>query len=358
MRTVRPSAATMTGLDTVWIGVWAGVGHVVDAEVEVARRAGCAVVEQEVVARHDAVEDPFGARLDLPAEHGGIELGRRRRVGRREVDEDQGVGIAHRRDPSVHRRSDGQTNRPSHRCDGEVIRRRQPAVTVDRRTVRAPMMSEAATSPEPTALRDGIVFEPIARETLSALIRDRLVERITSGELEPGARMPSERRLSEQFGVARTSVREAIQGLLSLGVIERRGNRSYVVRATARGPGRRRRADDSQGVRPPAVRDPARARAADLPDGRRASHRRPIAPRSRRWPRASDGACRSTSSASLDRTFHTPIASACGNPLLVELYGKVLDRCSVPTSSPRCCPPRPTRPRSNGSSTGRSRHHA
>ena len=41
--------------------------------------------------------------------------------------------------------------------------------------------------------------------------------------------MPSERSLSEQFAVARTSVREAMQGLLSLGVIERRGNRSYVA---------------------------------------------------------------------------------------------------------------------------------
>ena len=28
----------------------------------------------------------------------------------------------------------------------------------------------------------------------------------------------------------------------------------------------------------------------------------------------------------LDREFHTVIASACGNPLLLELYGKVLDQ--------------------------------
>ena len=27
----------------------------------------------------------------------------------------------------------------------------------------------------------------------------------------------------------------------------------------------------------------------------------------------------------LDREFHTTIAAACGNPLLIELYGKVLD---------------------------------
>ena len=28
----------------------------------------------------------------------------------------------------------------------------------------------------------------------------------------------------------------------------------------------------------------------------------------------------------LDREFHTTVAAACGNPLLIELYGKVLDR--------------------------------
>ena len=80
-----------------------------------------------------------------------------------------------------------------------------------------------------------VPFEPLARETLSAQIRDQLLERILSGALAPGVRVPSERDLSEQFRVARTSVREAMQGLLSLGVIERRGNRSYVVEAQAVG---------------------------------------------------------------------------------------------------------------------------
>ena len=28
----------------------------------------------------------------------------------------------------------------------------------------------------------------------------------------------------------------------------------------------------------------------------------------------------------LDREFHTTVAAACGNPLLIELYGKVLDQ--------------------------------
>src|SRR5690606_20681171 len=82
------------------------------------------------------------------------------------------------------------------------------------------------TTTEPPS---SVAFEPLSRETTSAQIRDQLLQRIPAGTLAPDARLPSERDLSEQFGVARTSVREAIQGLLSIGVIERRGNRSFIV---------------------------------------------------------------------------------------------------------------------------------
>src|SRR3546814_19539914 len=72
-------------------------------------------------------------------------------------------------------------------------------------------------------------FVPITRRTLSEEVRSALLESIHAGELPSGSQMPSERTLCDQFGVARTSVREAIQGLVSLGVVERRGNRTYVT---------------------------------------------------------------------------------------------------------------------------------
>src|SRR5258706_11617587 len=72
-------------------------------------------------------------------------------------------------------------------------------------------------------------FEPIERQTVSEGIRDALLESIRSGALPPGSRLPSERSLCEEFGVARTSVREAIQGLVSLGAIVKRANRPYVA---------------------------------------------------------------------------------------------------------------------------------
>jgi GntR family transcriptional regulator, transcriptional repressor for pyruvate dehydrogenase complex len=166
-------------------------------------------------------------------------------------------------------------------------------------------------------------FAPLTRETLSSQIRDRLLQRIASGELEPGARVPSERALSEQFQVARTSVREAMQGLLSLGVIERRGNRSYVAeklpdvsidRVDDRKEFVRQLFETRRALELPIMQlaaeraTPAqRAEIAELADRFRVGM--PLA-----------------EFRELDRAFHSAIARACGNPLLVEVYGKVLAR--------------------------------
>src|SRR5260221_462965 len=72
-------------------------------------------------------------------------------------------------------------------------------------------------------------FDPVARHTVSAEIRHRLADAIHTGVLTPGTPIPAERVLCQEFGVARTSVREAIQGLVIAGYLERRGNRSVVA---------------------------------------------------------------------------------------------------------------------------------
>lgn len=55
-------------------------------------------------------------------------------------------------------------------------------------------------------------------ETIAGEIR-RLIE---LGKLAPGERLPSEKELSEAFGVGRSSVREALQALEHLGLIQSR----------------------------------------------------------------------------------------------------------------------------------------
>jgi DNA-binding FadR family transcriptional regulator len=64
-----------------------------------------------------------------------------------------------------------------------------------------------------------------AYEQLAALLR----ERITSGDLRVGERLPSETSLAEQAGVSRSTVREALRTLQEAGMIERASPRVMVV---------------------------------------------------------------------------------------------------------------------------------
>ncbi|WP_188825185.1 transcriptional regulator NanR [Brucella endophytica] len=78
-------------------------------------------------------------------------------------------------------------------------------------------------------------FEPIVRRKLSDEVFDRLESMITSGELQPGDEMPSERVLMERFGVGRPAIREAMQSLAKMGLISiSHGERAKVLRLTAR----------------------------------------------------------------------------------------------------------------------------
>jgi len=172
-----------------------------------------------------------------------------------------------------------------------------------------------------------IEFGPVTRTTVAEQVRTRLAERIASGELAPGAPVPAERTLSEQFGVARTSVREALQGLVSKGLVERRGNRMYVAELlpeVAFASPDQSQADErkqfvaqlfeTRRVLELPIFELASCRATD---DEREAIRRAAAEFFEGMPLQEFRV--------LDRRFHTLIANACGNPLLMEMYGKVLD---------------------------------
>jgi GntR family transcriptional regulator, transcriptional repressor for pyruvate dehydrogenase complex len=78
-------------------------------------------------------------------------------------------------------------------------------------------------------VRNGRLVSPVkvarAYEQLAALLR----ERITSGDLREGQRLPSEVALAEQAGVSRSTVREALRTLQEAGLIERASPRVLVV---------------------------------------------------------------------------------------------------------------------------------
>jgi GntR family transcriptional repressor for pyruvate dehydrogenase complex len=75
-------------------------------------------------------------------------------------------------------------------------------------------------------------IDPIKREPLATQVARRLVEVILSGQIEPGTRMPSERKLAETFGVGRSAMREALKALSLIGLVEvRQGDGTYLRRA-------------------------------------------------------------------------------------------------------------------------------
>lgn len=61
-----------------------------------------------------------------------------------------------------------------------------------------------------------------APERLTDKLAGLLMQRIESGDLAPDERLPTEQKLSEQFGVSRTVVREAVSRLKSIGLLTSR----------------------------------------------------------------------------------------------------------------------------------------
>ena len=61
----------------------------------------------------------------------------------------------------------------------------------------------------------------VKKATLSDKVVGILYEKISSGELKAGEKLPCELELSEQLGVSRPSVREALNRLIGLGLIVR-----------------------------------------------------------------------------------------------------------------------------------------
>jgi GntR family transcriptional repressor for pyruvate dehydrogenase complex len=164
-------------------------------------------------------------------------------------------------------------------------------------------------------------ISPISRTTVTEEIRADLTRRIVSGELHPGDRMTSERVLGEQYRVSRTSVREAIQGLVSTGLVVRRGNRTFVAEQLGD-------VDLMAGSRKLIIaelfetRQVVEAPLAELAAQRAGAKQRAALVSQAAAFRASMPWRRFHSA---NEEFHWAIAVAAGNSLLSEVYGKILD---------------------------------
>ena len=79
------------------------------------------------------------------------------------------------------------------------------------------------------------VFTPVKPKRISDDIVKQLSSLISNGKLQPGEKLPPERELAKSLNVSRVSLREALNTLQGMGLIEiQQGNRTFVRPMTTR----------------------------------------------------------------------------------------------------------------------------
>src|SRR5258708_3572143 len=74
-----------------------------------------------------------------------------------------------------------------------------------------------------------VTVTPIERTTLAASAFDQLISYVVNGDWKAGDRIPPERELCQQLGIARTSLREALKGMELIGMLDSRvGDGTFV----------------------------------------------------------------------------------------------------------------------------------
>lgn len=162
-----------------------------------------------------------------------------------------------------------------------------------------------------------------------------LAARIRSGELGPGARLPTEKCLGDELGVSRAVVREALSRLKADGMVEsRQGAGAFVAARPGSASFRLADGADADLAQVFELRMMVEVAAAELAAARR---RRADLARMRAALADMDAALASLGDgAQADDRFHRAVADATGNPMVarfVEFLGGNLSRSRVPTWS-------------------------
>jgi len=162
-------------------------------------------------------------------------------------------------------------------------------------------------------------LQAVEPQRLYRQIAEQLRSLMSGGEFTPGSRLPAERDLARQLGVSRPSVREALIALEVEGWVEvRTGSGVYVLERAGRLAG-----DDTKV--PPAEWGPLELiRARRVIEGEIASlaatqaKRKHIQAMRNAIDFMQDDADRGVAPLAGDREFHTAVAQACENVVLLE----------------------------------------
>lgn len=176
------------------------------------------------------------------------------------------------------------------------------------------------------------------REPLPQSVARKLQGMILSGELKPGARIPSQRELSEKFGVSRASLREGLLTLETLGLVYTAPGRGTFVSQEKPSSGRELSKWRYAGSHTVAdvfqTRLMLEGRIAALAAARisPADIGRLDASADRMERTFAEGDLLSNVEADLE--FHGLIAAACPNRMLVDLYQSVLSELTETQRQP------------------------
>lgn len=106
---------------------------------------------------------------------------------------------------------------------------RNPSATRVRSTDSPIVRPKLPNSFESLASDAPQMFQPLRRAPAYKAVCGVMEQHIVSGRLKPGTALPAELDLAAQFGVNRSTVREAIRQLEQEGLVERRGGKKLFV---------------------------------------------------------------------------------------------------------------------------------
>lgn len=172
------------------------------------------------------------------------------------------------------------------------------------------------------------------RRNLTQMVVAELRERIGSGRLKPGDRLPTEQALIQELGVSRTVVREAVAGLRADGLVEPRQGVGVFVREPARpAPGLSLLSEDAGKIS--SVIETLELRAAvEIEAAGLAAERRSPAQEAKireRYDEIAAAMARGEVAEDADFAFHQAIAEATNNRHFGEFFA-FLGRRTIPRS--------------------------
>ncbi len=72
-------------------------------------------------------------------------------------------------------------------------------------------------------------WQPVSRQTLTAQVKERILEKLKSGELKPSDKLPAGAQFAQSLGVSAGTMRKALEELVAEGILVRRqGSGTYV----------------------------------------------------------------------------------------------------------------------------------